>query len=90
LSNGFLADLLEHRRGQVFSFEQQAKLRLIERRVVEQREEHVAGVMVKERSEFSTGCCSRAIAVLIQLGHVRTPVGSAWEKNKRLRSKIPQ
>jgi hypothetical protein len=29
-------------------------------------------MMVKERSEFLTGCCLRAIAVLIQLGHVRS------------------
>src|SRR5690348_10586743 len=68
-----LADLFEDFAGEIFSFQEQAELRFVERRIVEQREENIRGRMMQERGEFIAGGHARAFAAFSnRFGHELT------------------
>ena len=59
-----LARFFENFAGKIFSFQQQTKLRFVERGIVEQRQEHVCGRMMQKRGQLIAGGDARAFAIL--------------------------
>ena len=73
-----LPRFFENYSGKIFSFEQQTKLRFVERGIVKQGQEHVCRRMMQKRGQFIAGGDARAFAVLghrfggDELGHELT------------------
>src|SRR6266436_315898 len=54
---------LQNFRGKVLAVQQQTELRLVERGIIEQRQEHVRRMMMQQRSELFAGRCASALAI---------------------------
>jgi hypothetical protein len=69
-------NLFENFGREILAIEKQAELRLIERGIIEECEEHVRGGMMQEHGEFITAGGASALAVVVRAGHAssqRTP-----------------
>src|SRR5260370_37128157 len=65
--------LLENFSRNIFSFEQQAELGLVERRIIEQCEEHVGSSVVKQPGKLLAGGDERALAIWFTRPHAGSP-----------------